>query len=205
MRDASSQPSRIFSVTGTRDCLHDRVDQGQRMIEVAHQRRAGRTVGHVFRRTAHIDVDDVGAGAFRDTRALAHPIGFAAGDLHHMQARAMIRHALLRDVRPLSVALFGERGASGHFRDHEARAKARRLAAERRIGDAQHRRQKHRIGQIDRADRHRFSERFGRRFHGRCHKAYREKITLKLLAGIVTVSTSLNCGGRRAPSPRRDP
>ena len=34
------------------------------MVEIAHQRGAGRAVGHVLRRATHIDVDDIGARGF---------------------------------------------------------------------------------------------------------------------------------------------
>ena len=59
----SSQPSRIFSVTGTRDRADGGLDQVERMIEVAHQRRAGLPVGDLLGRAAHVDVDDLGARA----------------------------------------------------------------------------------------------------------------------------------------------
>ena len=52
------------------------------MIEIAHQRRAGLTVGHMLGRAAHIDVDDVGAGGFSDACALRHPVRFAARELN---------------------------------------------------------------------------------------------------------------------------
>jgi hypothetical protein len=54
-------------------------DQGERMIEIAHQCRAGLAAGDMARRTAHVDVDDVGAGGFRNARALRHPMRLATG------------------------------------------------------------------------------------------------------------------------------
>ena len=51
-----------------------RLDQPQGVVEIAHQRRAGLAAGHVARRTAHVDIDDVGAGGFGDPRALRHPV-----------------------------------------------------------------------------------------------------------------------------------
>ena len=57
-----------------RDRHRDRADRGfdqrQRVIEIAHQRRAGLAAGHVPRRTTHVDVDDVGASRFGDPRRL---------------------------------------------------------------------------------------------------------------------------------------
>ncbi len=58
------------------------------MIEIAHQGGAGLSAGHVTRRAAHIDVDDIGAGGFRDPRALRHPFRLAAGELNDMGADA---------------------------------------------------------------------------------------------------------------------
>ena len=84
------------------DRADGRVDQGQRMIEIAHQRRAGLLAGHVLGRAAHVDVDDVGAGAFRDARALRHPVRLAAGELHDVEPQplavepALLRRAALR-------------------------------------------------------------------------------------------------------------
>ena len=65
-----------------------RLDQFERVIEIAHQRRAGLAAGHMTCRATHVDVDDVGAGGFRDPRALRHPLGLAAGELNHMRADA---------------------------------------------------------------------------------------------------------------------
>ncbi len=78
-----------------------RLDQAERMIEIAHQRRAGLAAGDVARRTTHVDVDDGRAEVFGNARALLHPAGLATGDLHHMQSGTVIlnpppRHARLR-------------------------------------------------------------------------------------------------------------
>jgi hypothetical protein len=40
----------------------------------------------VPRRTAHIDVDDVGASGFGDPRAFRHPTDLASGELNDMRA-----------------------------------------------------------------------------------------------------------------------
>ena len=96
-----------------------RLDQRERMVEVAHQRRAGGAVGDLLRRAAHIDIDDGGALRLGDAGALGHAAGFAAGQLHDMDG----------DPRPVAaqagLALaFGQAGAGGHFRDHQARRPA---------------------------------------------------------------------------------
>jgi hypothetical protein len=127
--------------------LHHRLDQSERMIEVAHQRRTRRAVGDVLCRAAHIDVDNIGAGIFGDARAFRHPARFATGQLDDMQSRAMILDA------PVRVALaVRQRGRCCHFGDHQAGAQARGQASERSIGHAGHRRQKHRIWRRDWAD-----------------------------------------------------
>jgi hypothetical protein len=132
--------------------LHHCVDQRERVVEIAHQRGAGRAVGHVLRRATHIDVDDGRAGAFRNARALRHPVRLAAGKLNDMQSGTVIGDTPARDVLFL-VFVLGERRARGHFRNDEAGAERRRLPAERRVGYAGHRRQQHRIRQFDGTDR----------------------------------------------------
>ncbi len=86
------------------------------MIEVAHQCRAGLAVGHVPRRTAHVDVDHLRALAGREARAFGHPVGLAARELDDMGGVA-------RRFQPqLGVALAGgERRAGRHLGYDEAR------------------------------------------------------------------------------------
>ena len=50
------------------------LDQGQGVIEIAHQRRAGGAVGDLLGRAAHVDVDDVRALRLRDAGAFRHPM-----------------------------------------------------------------------------------------------------------------------------------
>jgi hypothetical protein len=108
-----------------------RIDQRQRMIEIAHQRRARRAVRHLLRRAAHVDVDDVGALPFGDARALRHPIRLAAGKLHDMDADA----AAFAAHGGFALALHQTR-AGGHLRHDQTRAQALGQPAERRVGDA---------------------------------------------------------------------
>ena len=63
-----------------------RLDQGQGMIEIAHQRGSGLAAGDVAGRAAHVDVDDRGARGLRDAGSLRHPARFATGELHHVDA-----------------------------------------------------------------------------------------------------------------------
>ena len=82
LRLLSSQPSRIFSVTGTRTARTTASISDQGVIEIAHQRAARELAGHLARRAAHVDVDDVGAHPLDDARAFRHPVGFAADELN---------------------------------------------------------------------------------------------------------------------------
>ena len=144
LSERSSQPSRIFSVTGT-DTARDRgLDQRQGVIEIAHQRGAGLAAGDVAGRTAHVDVDDVGAGGFRDPRALGHPVRLAAGKLNDMRADARGLAAQQRHR-----AAVDEIVAGGHFGDDETRAKCSGQTPERRVGDARHRRKHDPVGDRD--------------------------------------------------------
>ncbi len=77
-----------MSVTGTVGRGDGRLDQRQRVVEVAHQRRTGIAAGHLARGAAHVDVDDVGAGVGRGARALRHPAGFAPGELDDVRPGA---------------------------------------------------------------------------------------------------------------------
>src|SRR5258708_6309782 len=62
-----------------------RLDQSHGVIEIAHQCRAGLAAGHMPRRTAHVDIDDVGAGGLGDPRAFRHPPDLAARELNDMR------------------------------------------------------------------------------------------------------------------------
>ena len=148
-----SQPSRIFSVTGSGVAATVASIRVQRMVEVAHQRRAGIAGRHLARRAAHVDVDDVGAGVGRRPRAFRHPVRLAPGELD--------------DVRPVARALgahgrfgraCGKLVAGHHLGDHQAGAEFGRQRAERPIGDARHRREEDPVGDHDRPDRQRFCE-----------------------------------------------
>ena len=74
LRLVSSQPSRILSVTGTRTAPTTASISASGVIEIAHQRRARELAGHLARRAAHVDVDDVGAEPLGDARAFRHPV-----------------------------------------------------------------------------------------------------------------------------------
>ena len=65
-----------------------RLDQRQRMIEIAHQRRTGLASSHMACRTAHVNVDNVRACGFRDPRAFGHPARLAACQLHDVRSDA---------------------------------------------------------------------------------------------------------------------
>ena len=60
----------------------DRLDQGQCVVKVAHQRRAGGAAGDLLGRAAHVDVDDARAHAFDDAGGFGHWRCFAPCQLH---------------------------------------------------------------------------------------------------------------------------
>src|SRR5258708_26667605 len=62
-----------------------RLDQSHGAIEIAHQCRAALAAGHMPRRTAHVDIYDVGAGGLGDPRAFRHPPDLAARELNDMR------------------------------------------------------------------------------------------------------------------------
>ena len=93
---ASSQPSRILTVTGTSTAPTTASISDSGVVEVAHQRRAGIAAGHLLGRAAHVDVDDVGALARGDARGLGHVARLAAGKLHHMDRQAGMADARRR-------------------------------------------------------------------------------------------------------------
>ena len=114
------------------------------MIEIAHQRRAGLAAGDVPRRAAHVDVDDVGAGGFRDPRPLGHPVRLAARELDHMGADAGRLAA-----QPGHRLALREVIAGGHFGNDEARSEAGRESAEGSVGNAGHRRENNPVGELN--------------------------------------------------------
>jgi hypothetical protein len=121
-----------------------RLDQFQRVIKVAHQCGAGLTAGHVAGRTAHIDIDDVGARGFGDPRALRHPAGFAARELNDMRAYSGCLAAQTRHRTTVDKIVAG-----GHFRNHKAGAKGCRQTSKGCVGDAGHGREKNPVGDLN--------------------------------------------------------
>ena len=117
------------------------------MIEIAHQRRAGRPIGDLLGRATHVDVDDVCTLSLGDAGAFRHPSGLAAGELHYVDtdALSLAAHACL------TLAL-RQAGTGGHFRDHQSRAVLFREPAEGRVGNARHRRQNHTVRHLHRSD-----------------------------------------------------
>src|SRR5689334_2399535 len=114
------------------------------MIEIAHQRGAGLAAGHMPCRAPHVDVDDVGAGGFRDPPALRHPVRFAAGELDHMRADAG-GFAAQPGHRPAVYEVI----AGGHLGDDEAGTQMGRESPERSVGNAGHRREENPVGELN--------------------------------------------------------
>ena len=148
LRLAWSQPIRIFSVTGTRTAPTTASINPMRVIEIAHQCAAGELAGDLAGRTAHVDVDDVGAEPFRDAGTLGHPVRFAPGKLHG-------EGTLARKLGPAQhvAALAHQFFAGDHLGDDKPRPKPVCGLPERQIRDARHRGQHHAVREADRADR----------------------------------------------------
>ncbi len=124
---SSSQPRRIFTVTGSGVAATTASDQLQRLVGHAHQGRAGIAVGDALGRAAHVDIDDVGASGIGDLgAALPHPLGLATGELHDMRQRAG-----LAELAHHLVLAGGEGVAGDHF---ETTRPAPKRSARRRIG-----------------------------------------------------------------------
>ena len=115
LRLAWSQPSRIFSVTGTLTAPTTASIRRRGMIEVAHQRGARKLARHFAGRAAHVDIDDVGAERLGHARAFAHPARFAAGKLYDERLAV----AAL-GLAPRVVLLGDEMLAGDHLGDDQA-------------------------------------------------------------------------------------
>ena len=131
------------------DRLHGCFEDARRMSFVAHQRRAGVAVDHLFHRTAEIDVDHPRAAIGVELCRLGHDARLAAGELH--RHRLLFGAALRHSQRLPSLA--DHRLAGDHLRNDEAGAEPLDESAERQIGDPGHRREDDRIVQAYRGDR----------------------------------------------------
>ena len=98
---------------------------------VAHQRRTGMAVDHLFDRAAEIDVDDTGAAVGLELRRLGHHPRLAAGELHR---HWLFLGAALRHQQRLPGVADG-RFAGDHLGDDQGCALALHHAPERQIGD----------------------------------------------------------------------
>ena len=96
------------------------------------------------RRTTHVDIDNIGARGFGDPRALRHPSGFAARQLHHMRPNSG-RFA----SQPRHRAAVDEIIAGGHFGHDESGPEGCSQTSKGCIGDAGHRREKNPVGDLN--------------------------------------------------------
>jgi len=122
---------------------HHRLDQPQRMIRVAHQRRPRRAVSagtcHLLGGTSHVDIDELCAATCDHARGLGDPVRIAAGQLH----------GGILDPQP-KLGLFARAGsglhhllAGDHFADHQPRAELRHDRPKGQIRDSRHRGEHH--------------------------------------------------------------
>ncbi len=110
------------------------LDQGERMVEVAHQRGARLFARHLARRASHVDVDDVGPQAFGETSPLAHPVRLRAGELHDEGLQIPSE-----GPPPHAVEVGDEMFGRDHLGHDEARTQGVRRAPERHIRHPGHR------------------------------------------------------------------
>jgi hypothetical protein len=96
------------------------------------------------RRTAHVDIDNVGACGLRNARAFRHPTDFAARELNDMRA-----YSGPLASQPRHRATVDKIAAGGHFRDHESGAQSRGQSPKRRVGNPRHRREQDPIGDLN--------------------------------------------------------
>ena len=129
---------------GTNRCF----DEAQRMIEIAHQSRAGKPTGHLAGRTPHVDVDHLGAEILGNARAFRHPSGFASGKLDDewIKLRRALRTA--HHVGPRLHQFF----AGHHFRNNQPRAMAMGERTERLVGHPGHGGEKDAVARLDQTD-----------------------------------------------------
>ncbi len=102
-----------------------RLDQRHRMVEIAHQGRAGPAARHLLGRAAHVDVNDRSAIGFRQAGGLAQPMRIAAGELDDMR-----RDAGALGPQPRFLAAAHELVGGDHF---ETTRPAPKRAAIRRM------------------------------------------------------------------------
>ena len=105
------------------------------LIEVAHEGGAGIAADHPLGRAAHVDVDDPGAGRFRDTGCFRHPARLAAGELDDMRFDARPFRPQLGLLRTLDKLV-----GCNHLGDDEACAQTLDDPAVGDIRDARERR-----------------------------------------------------------------
>ncbi len=96
------------------------------------------------RRATHVDVDDVGAGSFRDAGAFGHPVRLAARELHDMKRVAVALGTQNRARVSLHQIL-----ARRHLGDDKTGPKSGSQSPERRVGHAGHRRKNDVVGQCN--------------------------------------------------------
>jgi hypothetical protein len=114
------------------------------MVEIAHQGRAGLAAGDVAGRTAHVDVDDIGALGLGDPGAFGHPVRLASGELHHMRADS--GRFAAQPGHPVAV---DELIAGGHFGYHQTCPKLGDQPPDGRVSHSRHRCQEDRGGDLN--------------------------------------------------------
>ncbi len=150
LRCCGSGPVRILSVTGTSTAPTTASQTAATSDSFDEQRRACRGVAHLLRRATHVDVDDLRAAVDVVACRLGHHRRIGTRDLHGDRRR-------LTRVIGTPARLVGApqlRIRRDHLRHRIPRTEPAAQLPERTIGDAGHRRDGERVGQLIRTDAH---------------------------------------------------
>jgi hypothetical protein len=142
-----------------------RRNQRLRLVQIAHQGRAGQGAGHLLGGATHVEVDDLRARGFRHACALRQPLRLATHQLHHDERQPLPHRRAAHDIGSAARKL----GASHHLGRHIGSAQPRQQPAERQVRHASHRRREHAAGDRYVADLKGFGDRrvYRRDRHGR--------------------------------------
>jgi hypothetical protein len=119
--------------------------EGHGAVLVLEQRRSGARLHHLANRTAHVEVDQVGARIGHHRGGLAHHVRIVSEELHGHRVLVRVDAQELAD-RPL-VAV-GETEARDHLGDHEAGPEALGLKTHEPVAYAGQGGEHHAVGDL---------------------------------------------------------
>src|SRR6516164_278417 len=130
------------------DRTHHGIEDARHEGCVAEQRRTARAATDLFRRTSHVQIDDVGTECHVGARGLRQRTRVGTGELHDARCGlALVIHAMARLGR-VPQPLVG----ADHLGGRQSGAEPAAENAERPIGYARHRREHHARGECVAAD-----------------------------------------------------